>query len=67
MARGELAPEHDPDLVAWVFTTLTTEFGLHLMRRLQAEHGEFEAAELRERSDCPGIADQSLEVRTMFV
>ncbi|HYG60108.1 MAG TPA: TetR/AcrR family transcriptional regulator [Symbiobacteriaceae bacterium] len=55
IARGELAEGHDPDLITFVFTTLTSEFGIYIMHRLQQEHGEFPPEELRAR-----YTDQSL-------
>ncbi|HYF94492.1 MAG TPA: TetR/AcrR family transcriptional regulator [Symbiobacteriaceae bacterium] len=37
MQQGDVDPAYDPELVAFVLSTLTTELGKHVMTRLQVE------------------------------
>lgn len=49
MARGDIDPGFDPELVAFVFSTLTAELGLFAIRRLHVDEEGINSAELAGR------------------
>lgn len=49
VAKGDIDPSYDPDLVAFVFSVLTAELGLFAIKRLRLDEGSPDREELANR------------------
>jgi TetR/AcrR family transcriptional regulator len=61
-ARGDIAPEIDPDLAAFLFNVIFSELGGYLLKRLQQENDMVDGRSLFETPDAEHLFDQVLQI-----
>ena len=61
-SRGDIAPDIDPDLAAFLFNTVFSELGAYLLNRLQDEAGLADGRSLLETPEAERLFNQVLHI-----